>query len=58
MFFIGKDNLLKHSYRLDDIHQRTLAAQDLGKEVVLIADDAGLHIKYQDKVPEIPWSAK
>lgn len=37
-------------YRLDDVYQRVLAAQDLGYEVMIIADSSGMQLKYIEKI--------
>lgn len=33
-----------------ELYHRTLAAQQLGYEVTLLADDSGLHVQYRKKV--------
>ena len=43
---------------LRDIYEKTFAAQDLGYEVHLVANEKGLHFKYVENVPDIPWKWK
>lgn len=55
MFYFSKDTLKPHnSWRLDDVYQRALAAKELGHEVILEADENGLHIKYREQTP-VPY---
>lgn len=44
------------TYSLEDVKQRTAAAEQLGYEVILEAKEAGLIIKYRKKLPEIPFN--
>jgi hypothetical protein len=55
MFFIPK-NRLSEGWRVDDIYERTAAAEQLGYDVILIADLDGLRIRYIEKVPPKPWN--
>ena len=50
MFFIKKADLRGSSYSLDDIYERTRAAEQLGYEVHVIAEDDGLRFNYVKKV--------
>lgn len=50
MFSYPKKDL-RGSWSLDDVYQRTMAAQALGWNVVLRADDDGLHVDYAEKLP-------
>ena len=40
---------------MDDIFYKTETAQQLGYEVVVIADANGLHFKYKKNIPMIPY---
>jgi hypothetical protein len=53
MLWFGKANL-PTGFRLDDVYERTLAADQLGYDVVLRADDKGLHVNYVKRV-KIPY---
>lgn len=46
---------LSSSWRLDDLWERTQAAEQLGYEVNLVANDEGLRVVYRKKAPPIPW---
>ncbi len=50
LFFYPKENL-KTGYTLDDLYQRTIAAQTLGWNVIMEADEKGLHFSYAKKLP-------
>lgn len=55
MFYWSVENLKpEKAWRLDDVYQRTLAAQAIGYEVVLEANEKGMEMKYRKKV-EIPF---
>ena len=55
MFYWSLENLKPGKvWRLDDVYQRTLAAQSLGYEVVIQADENGMTMKYKEKI-ETPW---
>ena len=55
MFFFKRGDIkTKTSWYLDDVYARTLAAQTLNHDVILVADDEGLSIKYRERV-EIPY---
>jgi hypothetical protein len=41
---------LSTPWRLDDLYERVVAADQLGFDVVLIAGDDGLSVKYQQRV--------
>jgi len=47
---------LKGGWSLDDVYQRTLAAQELGWCVTVHADAAGLRFDYEEKLPARPWN--
>ena len=56
MFAISKQDLGK-SYGFQDIWERTMAAQQIGYEVVIKADLEGIHINYRKtvSVPTMWW---
>lgn len=55
-FFLYKRENLSTGYTLNDLYQRTHAAQELGYTVILTADDEGLHTAYAEKLPTVrPW---
>jgi hypothetical protein len=60
MFTWTRDSLMTHpptGFRLDDVYQRALAAQQLGYDVILVADQtAGMTLYYKKKLPAtIPY---
>ena len=55
MWIYPKDDLGK-SWSLDDLYQRTLAAEQLGFNVVLRAEKDGLKVEYRKKPPERPYN--
>lgn len=46
---------LKEGWTLTDLWERTAAAEQLGYDVVLEAQDKGLLVKYVKKRPRVPW---
>lgn len=50
MFNIPKARL-HEGWRLDDVYERTVAAKQIGYEVILTADPNGLNIKYRKIIP-------
>jgi len=42
---------LKNNWNLDDLWERTMAAQALGYNTIIRADDQGIHIDYAKKLP-------
>lgn len=54
MWKYPKDKLTE-SWRLDDLYERTKAAEQLGYEVICVATDDGLSIRYRKKLPPTPW---
>ena len=56
MFFFPTEKL-NSGWTLGDVYQRTLAASQLGFDVVIAAHDGGLEIKYRKK-PTISWRFK
>ena len=58
MYFWSLDKLTSDkSWRLDDVYQRTQAAQSLGYEVIIKSDEKGMEMKYR-KIAQIPgWWA-
>lgn len=47
---------LAEGWRLDDLYERTKAAEQLGYDVQLVAHDNGLTVRYKKKVPDVPYS--
>lgn len=57
--FLYKKSSLDTGWSLSQIYERTIAANQLGYEVIVQADNDGLHFKYIEKRPtEIPWDAR
>lgn len=54
LWWYRKADLSSNNYDLSRLYQRALAAQSLGYEVVLHADDDGLYVRYREKIPEVP----
>jgi hypothetical protein len=50
MFLYAKDKI-KNSWTLDDLYERTMAAQALGWDVIIKADNEGLHVNYIQRLP-------
>lgn len=49
MFYWKKADLIpQNSWRLDEVYQRTLAANKLGYEVVITADKQGMTFQYRE----------
>lgn len=48
-------NRLNDTWKLGEVYQRVAAADQLGYDVMLIADQDGLLVKYVKKLPRIPW---
>lgn len=46
------------NWNLTDLYERTKAAEQLGYDVILVATDEGLEVKYQKMKPEIPHNWK
>lgn len=46
---------LGESFSLNDVWERTMAAEQLGYEVHLVADDSGLRFRYKKKGPMVPY---
>ncbi len=57
MFYYPKDKL-PGNFRLDDLSERTKAADQLGYDVVLKAEDKGLIVYYRKKAPDVPYRWK
>lgn len=53
MWRYNKSDLGKH-WTLTDLYERVKAADQLGYDVVLVAEDAGLAVQYA-KRPDVPW---
>lgn len=45
---------LTEGYRLDDLYERVQAAEQLGYEVVVVANETGLFVRYVKKIPKPP----
>lgn len=41
--------------QLPDLYERVAAAKQLGYDVMLFAEQDGLHVKYVKEVEEAPW---
>lgn len=54
MWFYPKDRLIE-GWSLNDLYERTKAAEQLGYDVVVVANDKGLSVTYVKKVPEVPY---
>lgn len=54
MWRYNKQDLGKN-WTLTDLYERVKAAEQLGYDVVLIAEDAGLAVQYT-KRPDVPWN--
>lgn len=57
MWYYPIDELNK-AWNLDDLWQRTIAADQLGFEVHLVPTERGLEVKYVKKLPQIPFEWK
>lgn len=55
MFLLPKDKL-SQAWKLEDVWERTKAAEQLGYDVTVRADDDGLHFGYVCKRPDTPWN--
>lgn len=59
MFHFNRSNLKDStSWSLDDVYERALAAETLGFEVILHADNEGMSINYRKKPPLTPHEFK
>lgn len=54
MRFYKKESLA-NGFRLDDLYERVAAAEQIGYDVVLVAMDNGLHVRYRKRPPAVPW---
>lgn len=50
MFTYPKEKL-KLTWTLDDLYERTITAQTLGWDVIIKADNEGLHVNYIQRLP-------
>lgn len=50
------DGKLHEGWRLDALHQRVQAASQLGYDVILVAKDDALVVRYKKRVPDPSWS--
>lgn len=55
MWFYPKDRL-DEGWALRDLYERTRAAEQLEYEIIIVADDRGLHVRYRKKLPAIPYA--
>lgn len=55
MFELSKDDIKSSGYSLLELYERTLAAQQLGYDVVLSVENDRLKIKYVKQPPPIPF---
>ena len=51
-------NRLGEGWELSSLYQRTQAAEQLGYDVQLVANDEGLSVQYKKKTPSIPYGWK
>ncbi len=47
---------LKEGWSLNDLWERVAAAEQLGYDVQLVANDDGLRVYYRKRVPDVPYS--
>ena len=47
---------LDEGWALRDLYERTKAAEQLGYDVQLVANDDGLSVRYKKQVPSVPCS--
>lgn len=57
MFTLTK-NVLSGPLNLTDVYERTMAADQLGYDVVLSCNKDGMTIQYKKKIPDIPWEVR
>lgn len=48
-------NRLTEGWKLVDLYERTRAAEQLGYDVQIEANDSGLQVVYIEKVPAVPY---
>lgn len=58
MLFYSAKEIESCSFNLRWLYQRSLAAEQLGYEVIMKADDEGLHASYRKKMPEVPMELR
>ena len=46
---------LDEGWTLGALYERTVAAEQLGFEVVILAKDGALSVRYRKKVPDVPY---
>lgn len=49
-------NRLNEGWTLHELYERTRAAEQLGYEIYVTADDRGLHVLYRKKLPTVPYA--
>lgn len=45
-------------FRLDELYERTIAAEQLGYDVLVTAVDGNLVVQYRKKAPDVPWEIR
>ena len=55
MFILPKEKMAQ-GWSMNDVWERTMAAGQLGYDVVAKADNDGLHFVYVSKRPDKPWN--
>lgn len=58
MFTYYKKHLDSGYYELRGLYERTKAADALGYDVYVEADDTGLHMRYRKRIPPMPMWLK
>ncbi len=48
--------MLNEGWALQDLYERTKAAEQLGYDVQPVANDEGLSVRYKKQIPVIPFS--
>lgn len=56
MFFYPAEKINDARWKLDDLHQRVAAADQLGYDVKLAVEDRGLVVYYVKRPPPPPWN--
>lgn len=54
--FVYPKYKLNEGWSMKEVWDRTAAAEQLGYDVQIIADNDGLTIKYKKKLPKVPYS--
>ena len=56
VMWVYQKNRLNQGWPLRNLYERVKAAEQLGYDVILIANDEGLSVRYRKQVPNIPYS--